>query len=314
MLDSGILTYGKTAAELSRGRSHGRIELGAAVISAKADILRIDIDEEDCIHHVKVDNVQDFQKWLEQLKLHRLYHQHLMSTQATPSPLSPISDEIQGRGSLPRGARPPTAPPRSQWVQEFNAMDENMTGQLLSIQQQALQLALLAQKIEDEQQCGTDNSSGGTRPKKLFGLRKKKSGSTKGQAPQPPPLNLDSSIVGSRSSTLTSEKANSGQSPSSLHPPSATPSDCSSASGTGMFLEPDSMSTGGNSSSSTLVNMSNLSTSNPSICSAGSMNQGRPVSLPTDAGNQLLRSGKTPVGKNTIIIFIIKKGEILIFN
>ena len=54
VLDHGLLTYGKTQAEVSRGRTHGRIDVGLAVISAKTELFRIDIDDEVCIHHLKV--------------------------------------------------------------------------------------------------------------------------------------------------------------------------------------------------------------------------------------------------------------------
>ena len=54
ILENGVLTYGKTPHDLSRGRTHGRIDVGAAVISAKPELLRIDIDDEECIHHFKV--------------------------------------------------------------------------------------------------------------------------------------------------------------------------------------------------------------------------------------------------------------------
>ncbi len=49
-----MLTYGKNASELSRGRTLGRINVGAAVVSAKTQTRRIDIDDEQYIHHIKV--------------------------------------------------------------------------------------------------------------------------------------------------------------------------------------------------------------------------------------------------------------------
>lgn len=54
MLDSGLLSYGKSAGDIARGRTHGRIDVGTAVVSSKTEMLRIDIDEEECIHHIKV--------------------------------------------------------------------------------------------------------------------------------------------------------------------------------------------------------------------------------------------------------------------
>jgi hypothetical protein len=53
-LEGGVLTYGKTPSEIARGRTHGRIDVGTAVVSAKTEMCRIDIDEEECIHHIKV--------------------------------------------------------------------------------------------------------------------------------------------------------------------------------------------------------------------------------------------------------------------
>lgn len=54
ILERGVLTYGKSAADIARGRTHGRIDVGVAVISAKTEMLRIDIDDEEFIHHIKV--------------------------------------------------------------------------------------------------------------------------------------------------------------------------------------------------------------------------------------------------------------------
>ncbi len=121
VLDKGTLTYGKAPADLARGRSHGRIDVGVAVISAKTEMLRVDIDDEQYIHHLKTRDAEDFALWLEQLKQHRLYQQHQVNSGAVA--LSPDGgavgpDEVGGgagmimvspRGSLQRGMRPPGA-------------------------------------------------------------------------------------------------------------------------------------------------------------------------------------------------------------
>ena len=49
-----MLTYGKTNADIRRGRVIGKINVGLSVISAKTELCRIDIDDEECIHHIKV--------------------------------------------------------------------------------------------------------------------------------------------------------------------------------------------------------------------------------------------------------------------
>ena len=53
-MDNGKLSYGKSAAEVNRGCTHGCIDVGTACISAKTESYRIDIDDETFIHHLKV--------------------------------------------------------------------------------------------------------------------------------------------------------------------------------------------------------------------------------------------------------------------
>ena len=49
-----------------------------------------------------------------------------------------------------------------QMLQEFNSMDENMTEHLVNVQQQALQLAMIVQRIEDGQNSAAGQT--GERP------------------------------------------------------------------------------------------------------------------------------------------------------
>ncbi len=66
------------------------------------------------------------------------------------------------RGSLQRGLRagPGSGAAGSLWAQEFSALDDHMTTQLLNIQQQAVALALLAQRAEDEQNAALGVTGG----------------------------------------------------------------------------------------------------------------------------------------------------------
>ena len=74
VLEKGVLSYGKSTYDLKqRGRTHGKINLGDAVISAKTEGLRIDINDEFIIHHLKVHQETDFLQWVEQLQQHKLY-------------------------------------------------------------------------------------------------------------------------------------------------------------------------------------------------------------------------------------------------
>ena len=47
------------------------------MISANYAEMRIDLDAEESVHHVKTDNLEDFGLFLEQLQQHRLYTQNI---------------------------------------------------------------------------------------------------------------------------------------------------------------------------------------------------------------------------------------------
>ena len=75
LLEKGVLTYGKSPEELKRGRTHGKINLGEAVISFKTEGLRIDINDEVVIHHLKAPDDTQFFLWKEKLKQHTYFKQ-----------------------------------------------------------------------------------------------------------------------------------------------------------------------------------------------------------------------------------------------
>ncbi|XP_059093305.1 oxysterol-binding protein-related protein 3-like [Tigriopus californicus] len=284
VLDHGVLTYAKTPNDLTRGRTHGRIDVGSAVITAKAEAKRIDLDDEEC-HHIKVSNMEEFGLWSEQLKQHRMYSQQRMMTSVATSPLSPEVGEAGGgaagsfvspRGSLPRNMRPNTTiNSRNPLLNELNALEESMTTQLLNIQHQSVALAMLAHKIEDEQNSAVGQSGG--KHKKLFGLRKKKS-AVKSTSTDP-----STGSFASRSSTLTSEKQMSPVQPEEGNL--------------------DNFSNSG-SSSSTLANMSMMSTSNPSLAGELGKTGGtseRPVSFPAETLGSMKAPGKLGSGPPILV-------------
>ena len=47
------------------------------MISANYAEMRIDLDAEESVHHVKTDNLEEFGLFLEQLQQHRLYTQNI---------------------------------------------------------------------------------------------------------------------------------------------------------------------------------------------------------------------------------------------
>lgn len=71
--------YSKSQSDLNKGKIHGSVDVGLSVISSKFSGLRIDIDAEEFIYHLKAKTDETFTSWLKQLKEHRLYRQHSLS-------------------------------------------------------------------------------------------------------------------------------------------------------------------------------------------------------------------------------------------
>ena len=66
-----------------------------AVISAKTELFRLDIDDENFIHHLKASDPKDFGLWLEQLQQHRFYRQNQINS---------MSDKDADQGNYHRHA------------------------------------------------------------------------------------------------------------------------------------------------------------------------------------------------------------------
>jgi len=263
VIEQGVLTYGKSSQDINRGRTLGKINIGIAVISANYAEMRIDIDAEESVHHVKLDNMEKFGLLLEQLQQHRLYIQHITNKSQINTPLSPL-DEISmsgmsptlpgvtlpsnfssHRASLTRGLRPA----RSNIIAEFAQLDDNMMNQMEHLEAQFGNLLEAIHKLEEVEPSSVEPTS--HQKKKLFNLRKKKSGNSK-----------DSSSSKPNSAGSDKDRSSPVFSTNSLHE-----------------MDPE----GG--SSSTLATMSSLSGSNPSLAGhlrVSSESSSRPTSLPAD--------------------------------
>ncbi|XP_063237836.1 oxysterol-binding protein-related protein 6-like isoform X2 [Bacillus rossius redtenbacheri] len=79
VLDKGLLIYAKSPGDIARGKIHGSLDIGLSVISTKEKRRRLDIDAEEFIYHLKAKTLETFTKWVEQLKHHRLYRQHILT-------------------------------------------------------------------------------------------------------------------------------------------------------------------------------------------------------------------------------------------
>jgi len=209
VLDKGILVYAKGPGDIARGRIHGSVDIGLSVLSTKAKRKRIDIDAEEFIYHLKVKALETFLKWVEQLKQHRLYRQHLLTfgtrdvavvraqgcsdspieskVAVTPPEILPIRD-----GSLPRNVKPCSPPPSilgsgagagsrlAAWVIDSAPPLETLSKELGQVTQNIVQLTRILEQIESMPAIDTELTNEGFSPnvkkdRKKFGLRKKKS-------------------------------------------------------------------------------------------------------------------------------------------
>ncbi|XP_076157524.1 oxysterol-binding protein-related protein 3a [Alosa pseudoharengus] len=76
LLDRGILKYGKTGADLQKGKYRGCIDVGLSVMSIKKKTMCIDLDTEDSIYHLKVKSRDMFDDWVSKLRHHRVFRQN----------------------------------------------------------------------------------------------------------------------------------------------------------------------------------------------------------------------------------------------
>ncbi|XP_013165676.1 PREDICTED: uncharacterized protein LOC106116396 isoform X2 [Papilio xuthus] len=95
VVDGGILVYARSPSDVARGRLHGSVDVGLSVISAKARRRRIDIDADEFIYHLRAKTPEVFRTWLNVLKAHRLYRQHLLTfgaRESVPKIHAPLED------------------------------------------------------------------------------------------------------------------------------------------------------------------------------------------------------------------------------
>ncbi|XP_069355923.1 uncharacterized protein [Maniola hyperantus] len=96
VVDGGILVYARSPTDVARGRLHGSVDVGLSVISAKARRRRIDIDADEFIYHLRAKTPDVFRTWLNVLKAHRLYRQHLLTfgaRESVPKIHAPLEDQ-----------------------------------------------------------------------------------------------------------------------------------------------------------------------------------------------------------------------------
>lgn len=205
VVDKGIMVYGKSPGDVARGKIHGSVDIGLSVITAKKKRKRIDIDAEEFIYHLKAKQYEVFVAWVDQLKQHRLYRQHLLTYGTRDSgvlvsqeedksptsnsvhrklPLTPPELGLNREGSVPCGkpCTPPPMPRLAAWLLEANPPLDMAARELNQAQHNLTQLQRILEQIDtssqpDSEVCVTEGFSPNVKKdRKKFGLRKKKSG------------------------------------------------------------------------------------------------------------------------------------------
>ncbi|KAG5894685.1 hypothetical protein JTB14_034733 [Gonioctena quinquepunctata] len=214
IIDKGILVYGKGPTEINKGKIHGTLDIGLSVISTKLKRKRIDIDAEEFIYHLKAKSDDAFTSWVEQLTAHRLYRQHILTYGTNVGALFkptdglhsiPRTPEILSRdGSLTRGLKPPNGGSRLNiWMQESLANLDQYQRDATTIEQNISKLNRLLQQIESSNPIVAETTIEALSPnvkkdRRKFGLKKKKSSSSKGGS-----VDLTIQFSGNKSGTDT---------------------------------------------------------------------------------------------------------------
>ncbi|XP_037296470.1 oxysterol-binding protein-related protein 3 isoform X3 [Manduca sexta] len=221
VVDGGILVYARSPTDVARGRLHGSVDVGLSVISAKARRRRIDIDADEFIYHLRAKTPDVFRTWLNVLKAHRLYRQHLLTfgaRESVPKIHAPLDD------------LPPTDTSSQSGGPLENASRELGQAQL-SIQQ--LQRLLDALELQQQVHHDTDVSLEGASPnvkkdRRKFGLRKKKSNSKCASVELAPP-HVDPSSSHMALSALTAPPSPGGGASSVPNSAASLPIACAAA-------------------------------------------------------------------------------------
>uniref|UniRef100_A0A8D8Y5D5 Oxysterol-binding protein-related protein 6 n=1 Tax=Cacopsylla melanoneura TaxID=428564 RepID=A0A8D8Y5D5_9HEMI len=160
VVDKGMLIYGKSPGDIARGKIHGHVDIGLSVISTKSKRRRLDIDAEEFIYHLKAKTLEQFTEWVEQLKKHRLYRQHILTFGNGSSKMAAENNKISRgkiRTKLPMsqelakqsgGPSPPPAPLRLANILADSNPLEQITKELLQVEQNLVQLEQIYNQLE----------------------------------------------------------------------------------------------------------------------------------------------------------------------
>ncbi|XP_067282117.1 oxysterol-binding protein-related protein 3a isoform X1 [Pseudorasbora parva] len=144
LLERGILTYSKTGTDLKKGRLRGRIDVGLSVMAMKKKSMCIDLDTEDSIYHLKAKTRDLFEKWVTQLRHHRMFRQNEIAMEPPERHLQadPASNRLRSFHS-----KQPSVLLKNSW--RHNSQDmEKCCKDLSECESSLLELNLLLKNME----------------------------------------------------------------------------------------------------------------------------------------------------------------------
>ncbi|KAG7325680.1 hypothetical protein KOW79_010605 [Hemibagrus wyckioides] len=144
LLDRGILMYGKTLADLKKGKIRGRIDIGLSVMSINKKTMCIDLDAEDSIYHLKVKSREQFDDWVGQLRNHRMFRQNEIVMDPQERHLHSDSSSLRRRAVL---SKQPSHLSKTSWFQSSEDM-KKCCRELSECESSLLELNLLLKNME----------------------------------------------------------------------------------------------------------------------------------------------------------------------
>ncbi|XP_072532583.1 oxysterol-binding protein-related protein 3a [Salminus brasiliensis] len=144
LLEKGILMYGKTLADLKKGKLRGRIDVGLSVMSIKKKSMCIDLDTEDSIYHLKVKSRELFEDWVSQLRNHRLFRQNEIVMDPQERQLHSDSTSVRRRAAV---SKQPSVLLRNSYLQSSEDM-RRCCRDLSECESSLLELNLLLKNME----------------------------------------------------------------------------------------------------------------------------------------------------------------------
>uniref|UniRef100_A0A8I3P033 Oxysterol-binding protein n=1 Tax=Canis lupus familiaris TaxID=9615 RepID=A0A8I3P033_CANLF len=149
VLEDGILHYATTRQDITKGKLHGSIDVRLSVMSINKKAQRIDLDTEDNIYHLKIKSQDLFQRWVAQLRAHRLAQRLDMPRGSLPGTTHRKVPGAQLPAAGSASALPGVGPREkvSSWLRDSDGLDR-CSHELSECQGKLQELHRLLQSLE----------------------------------------------------------------------------------------------------------------------------------------------------------------------